>query len=247
MSTQDLPLGARAAATLGFLNQLVSSAIPLAFWAILRIHAQDSSTLIPELLAETKEYAKATLLPPLHPSFPSATNIAFSTSVSTKCPLLTSCVLETLRVYAAPCSSKAVTQDLEISEAKEDVVGGASPRTWLLKKGDIIDIGASTWLRNTDARLHLFPKTWKPDRFTNSSVTLDESIESLVGGEEAMRLAVELVMVFVAGFVQLWELEPKGGKEKKWKIPGVKAGSVMSLPSGDIRVRIKKREIDVLK
>ncbi|KAF2490336.1 hypothetical protein BU16DRAFT_470648 [Lophium mytilinum] len=247
MSTHDLPPPARAAATLGFLNQLVSSTIPLAFWTLLRIHAQESPTLLPELLAETKDYAKATQPPPIHPSFPSPTSLTFSTTLASKCPLLTSCVLETLRLYATPSSSKLVTKDLSISEEKEDAVAGGLPTTWLLKAGDIVEIGASAWLRNTDPRLHLDPKAWKPERFVNSSTTLDEAIESLVGEEEVLRWAVEIVMAFVAGFIQLWVLEPKGGKEKKWKLPGERAGSVMAVPRGDIRVRIRKREIKVTK
>ncbi|KAF2811197.1 uncharacterized protein BDZ99DRAFT_297668 [Mytilinidion resinicola] len=247
MSTHNFPHPARASATLGFLNQLVSSTVPLAFWTLLRIHAHDSTTLLPELLAETKDYAKATQPPPIHPSFPSPTNLTFSTTLASKCPLLTSCVLETLRLYATPSSSKLVTKNLSISEAAEDVVAGGAPTTWLLKAGDIVDIGASAWLRNTDPRLHLDPKTWKPERFVNSSTTLDEAIGNLVVDEEVMQWAVELVAAFVAGFIQLWVLEPKGGKEKKWKMPGEKAGSVMAVPRGDIRVRIRKREIKVIK
>jgi hypothetical protein len=48
-------------------------------------------------------------------------------------------------------------------------------------------------------------------------------------------------LAFVAGTVAIWDFEPVD--PKGWKIPEAKFAAGVALPKGDIRTRIRRREL----
>jgi cytochrome P450 len=74
----------------------------------------------------------------------------------TKCPLLKSCYVESLRLDSASWSFKEVKQDFVLQSREK----GSQP--WLLKKGEYAH--AAHDLHNTDPNYFEDPMVWKADR-----------------------------------------------------------------------------------
>jgi hypothetical protein len=51
----------------------------------------------------------------------------------------------------------------------------------------------------------------------------------------------KICLTFVAGTIALWEFEP--ADPNGWEIPQADFGAGVALPKGDIRTRIRRREL----
>lgn len=252
---QNLAPPARASSTFRFLHLLSGRSAPLAFWLLLHILSHDSSSsgpgygisLLNRIRAETGAYASATQLPSINPNYSEPPRIAINIeNLAAECPLLRSCLLETLRLYSAPLSAKVVTKDFTITESTSDAGGtAATPSTWQLRKGEHIDVGLGIGLHCTDPRYWVDPLKWIPERHLNiSDNSTTEGTQK--NGWSNMSLSdlftTKIVIAFVASVIQLWDFEP-AGQGKAWRVPKAGVGSAIKSPRGDIRVKIRKREL----
>ncbi|KAF2446159.1 hypothetical protein P171DRAFT_519732 [Karstenula rhodostoma CBS 690.94] len=213
-SKNDVPLEARAAITIQLLHSLVSEVVPLAFWTLLHLHTSvaaqakthKADTLIDEIRKETQIWAQATQPPSIHPAFPAPPAISFSDLprlVSpTSFPLLRSAINETRRLYKAPIKTLKVNKPITLTEA-ESIRPGVQEK-WELDAGSYIAIGLSQSLINTSAAHFIAPTEYRPDRFQHAAPAL--SVTSFSDPQES--LTTSLLIAFVAGVLQLWEIAP---------------------------------------
>ena len=267
-SKHDVPVQARAAIALHLLHSIYSEVVPLACWTILHIHqlsaSAKSETLIASILKETKTWAEAVQPPSIHPSFPAPPEIRFldkSKAISaTSFPLLRSCINESRRLYKSSVSTLKLTKPITLTESESLRPG--NPDQWELNAGSYVDIGVSHALMNTSAANFLTPNVYQPDRFVNTAPP--SSVTSPSSPRET--LTTGLLLAFVAGTLQLWDIsaapkktfrdqinevsaaaagekEPAASREPgTWVVPKAEDGGVVKVPKGDVRVRIRRRE-----
>ena len=139
-----------------------------------------------------------------------------------------------------------MTKDFTITESTSDAGGAAAtPSTWQLRKGEHIDVGLGIGLHCTDPQYWVDPLKWVPERHLN---TPDNSTTegTQKNGWSNMSLSdlftTKIVIAFVASVIQLWDFEP-AGQGKAWRVPKAGVGSAIKSPRGDIRVKIRKREL----
>ncbi|KAK7190047.1 hypothetical protein DPSP01_006344 [Paraphaeosphaeria sporulosa] len=213
-SKNDIPLEARAAITIQLLHALVSEVVPLAFWTLLHLHTSvaaqpkthKADTLIDEIRKETQIWALATQPPSIHPAFPAPPAISFSglpRLVSpTSFPHLRSAINEARRLYKAPITTLKTNKPITLTEV-ESIRPGVQEK-WELDAGSYIAIGLSQSLINTSAAHFIAPAEYRPDRFYHTAPPL--SITSHSDPQES--LTTSLLIAFVAGILQLWEIAP---------------------------------------
>lgn len=264
-STHNIPIPARAASTLGYIHQLTASTIPLAYWTLLHILNHSSTaeydpTLLTRLQSETSPYAHATQHASIHPSFPSPVVLSIATPTHTfspHCPLLVSCLRETERLYATPLRTHLATSDLTITEPASSTSLNTTTATYTIQKGSILDLGQGQRLYGSDPRYHHDPQKWVPDRFlhpVSSSTSQSTSKFSPLTNSADAIYTQEIALAFLAGVIQLWEFSPaapgmmdqamgKTTTPKGWRIPSIRAGRVVGLPAGDMRVLVRRKKI----
>ncbi|KAL5421658.1 hypothetical protein PMIN04_005351 [Paraphaeosphaeria minitans] len=213
-SENDVPNEARAAITIQLLHALMSEVVPLAFWTLLHLHTSvaaqpkthKADTLIDEIRKETQIWAQATQPPSIHPAFPAPPAISFSglpPLVSpTSFPHLRSAINEAKRLYKAPTKTLKVDKPITLTEV-ESVRPGVQEK-WQLDAGSYIAIGLSQTLINTSAAHFIAPTEYRPDRFQHTAPPL--SVSSPSDPQES--LTTSLLIAFVAGVLQLWEIAP---------------------------------------
>jgi hypothetical protein len=213
-SKNDVRLEARAAITIQFLHSLVSEVVPLAFWTLLHIHTsvaaqpktQKADTLIDEIRKETQIWVQATQPPSIHPDFPAPPAISFSglpRLVSpTSFPHLRSTINEARRLYKVPIKTLKASKPITLTEA-ESIRPGVQEK-WALDAGSYVAIGLSQTLINTSAAHFIAPTEYRPDRFKHTAPPL--SVTSPSDPQES--LTTSLLVAFVAGVLQLWEISP---------------------------------------
>jgi hypothetical protein len=63
----------------------------------------------------------------------------------------------------------------------------------------------------------------------------------IFGLDDGRDMAERICLAFVAGTIALWDLEP--ADPKGWKIPEADFAAGVALPKGDIRTRIRRKEL----
>ncbi|KAF2474357.1 uncharacterized protein BDR25DRAFT_340858 [Lindgomyces ingoldianus] len=216
-SQHDLPIPARAAIALKVLHEVVSEAVPLAFWTLLHIYsastpsstkteAQGSEPTPLDLIREeTKGWAEAIQPPSIHPSFPAPPEISYASHTQllsiSSLPFLRSCISESRRFYTASLTTAKVTKPAHLYEPEATRPGVLEQ--WELDVGSYIDVGISQTLINTSSANYLTPRQFKHDRFLNSN-SPPPGISSPFS--PSTELTEALLMSLVAGVVQLWDI-----------------------------------------
>lgn len=274
-SEHNVQTRARAAITLQMLHELISELVPLAFWSLLHIQTSAATeaksedtvnTIIDEIREETKQWAGAIQPPSIHPSFPAPPEISFAGTARavspTSFPYLRSSINEARRLYKASNATIAVTKPITLVE--KDAVRPGAEEKWELEADSYVDVGISQALINTSPANFIAPYEYNPKRFSNT--VPPSTVCSASDSHELFGTA--LLLAFVAGTLQLWEIAPAPKKslfdlmqeaqaaaagteptqvqsEKKtgaWIIPQAIDGSSINIPRKDIRVRIKRKE-----
>ncbi|KAF2106797.1 hypothetical protein BDV96DRAFT_507240 [Lophiotrema nucula] len=277
----DIPLTARASITLELLHSIISEAVPLAFWILVHLYStsqltagesEDSNRLLTpvEMIREdTKAWAKAIQPPSLHPSFPAPPAISFEPADEVfdrpSFSYLRSTIKEARRLYGASLATVAIKNTIVLDETESMRPG--KKLEWELEEGSCIDVGISQTLINTSAANYIASDQFIADRFLHSQSLPPISIS---WAEPAEELTTALLVAFISGVTQLWDIKaaPKKtiydhwqeasaaasgedptkiqtGREKKvgtWVIPKAVDGAAVKLPSGEVKVRIRRRE-----
>ncbi|KAF2658999.1 hypothetical protein K491DRAFT_623686 [Lophiostoma macrostomum CBS 122681] len=219
-SKHDLPMQMRAAIPLQALHEIVSQAVPLAFWTLLHVYSsstlpedasseQRNSTPVSQIRQETKTWAEATQPPSVHPMFPSPPEIKFTSQSQLFNPssltYLRSSIFEARRLYSASITTAKVTKPIIFTDP-------ASPNAkeeYQLDVGSYIDIGLSQRLINTSGANYLSPEKFDPERFAHS-----QSPSPLFStyANESDELVTALLIALVAGITQLWDIKPAPAK-----------------------------------
>lgn len=252
---------ARAASDVAIVWAMNANANPAVFWMLNHIYADKE--LLEALRTEIAPYVKVVqpkqeFPVPEHPRLESIDE----EGLATKCPLLKSCYVETLRVDTAPWSFKTMRQDLVLSGRDK----GAEK--YLLKKGSFAHIPHA--LHQTDPLYFDSPEVWRPDRHIkyeadeksgDKKATVDLGTlrpygtllspcychsmltHPSAGGGATMckgrQFAVKEILIFSAAIISLWDMNMAGGGP--WKMPRhVKASGTYST-ADDTRVWIKRR------
>ncbi|KAF2261062.1 hypothetical protein CC78DRAFT_535955 [Lojkania enalia] len=279
-SKYKLPSTARAAITLELLHGMVSRAVPLAFWTLLHIFSlssplsekaqkQDRSQFpVEKIRQETSSWAEAIQPPAIHPSFPAPPEIHFALPdtlfSSTSFPYVRSCINEARRLYNGSLATAQITKPITVTENRSARPG--AEEQWKLDVGSYIDMGISQILINTSAANYLCPDQYIADRFLSAQTLAPLSSPLLDPTEE---FTTALLIAFVAGVVQLWDVtagikkslfehwqeaqataagekkESEMGRKEKvgtWVMPKAVDGANIKLPKDEVRVRIRRRE-----
>ena len=148
-------LDARAACEVALLWAMNANANPLIFWLLNRIYADKE--LLTALREEVAPYI--TVLYPSNEfsiSEPTHLQTIDHESLSTKCPLLKSAYLESLRLDTAVWSLKIMRQDYVLSDKEKHI------KSYLLKQGTYAHIAHE--LHHKDPAYWDEPEVWKADR-----------------------------------------------------------------------------------
>ncbi|KAI9714767.1 MAG: hypothetical protein M1820_000056 [Bogoriella megaspora] len=243
----NFPPYSRAASDLALLWAMNANANPLIFWLVLRVY-QDRD-LLSRIQQEVAPYVRATQRPATF-GIPEPPEVTIDVpGLTSKCPLLKACYIESLRVDSAPWSLKKVLQDFNLAESKADA-GGSDPVTYRLKKGEYADVAFD--LHFTDPKFFPEPLEWKPDRHLKDldgegRYVIPEmgTIRPYGGGRGMCKgrvFAEKECFAYAAAIFVLWEIEPAGG-ERELKIPRHGKATAVSYPRDDVRVRLRRREV----
>jgi cytochrome P450 len=264
----DVPLQARAAIALYLLHSIHSKIVPLACWTLLHLHhhsaSSKSETIIASIVQETKTWAEAVQPPSIHPDFPAPPELRFldasKAASPTSFPLLRSCINESRRLYKSSVSILRLAKPITLTETESLRPG--TPDQWELEAGSYMDIGLSQALANTSSANFLTPNVYQPDRFLHSPAPASVTSET----SPYEKLTTALLLAFVAGTLQLWDISaapkktfrdlmnegtaaaqgeepPKASQERgTWVVPRAGDGSTVKVPKGEVRVRIRRRE-----
>lgn len=167
----DFSIEARAACEVALLWAMNANANPLVFWMLNRIYAD--KVLLEQIREEVAPYVRAVqptqeFAVPEQPRLESLDHDA----LATKCPLLKSCYIESLRIDTGVWSFKVMRQDLVLSGRGKEA---EEADKFLLKKGTYAHFAAD--LHHTNPDYFDEPRAWKADRH----IKYEEAAEK--GGE----------------------------------------------------------------
>lgn len=150
---------------------------------------------------------------------------------------------------------RSILKDFTITESPEDAVllrgPGASPRSYLLKAGNVVFVPNGTV--QGDPRLWEDPTQFNPQRYIikdpkdekREKVQWPRQLYSFGGGYSMCKgrlFAEREILTFVAALVIFWDIEYLGPKraDGSWKVrKGMEAGAPH--PEGEVRVRLRRR------
>jgi hypothetical protein len=146
----------RAALELSLLWAMNANANMLVFWMLNHIYADE--TLLAQLREEIAPFVQAVQPQQLFgvPEPPRIDTFDHE-ALASKCPLLKSCYVESLRLDAAPWSFRVMQEDLVLPASKDK-----DAERFLLKKGTYAHIAHS--IHHTDPAYFDDPQVWRPDR-----------------------------------------------------------------------------------
>ncbi|KAF2742256.1 hypothetical protein M011DRAFT_453519 [Sporormia fimetaria CBS 119925] len=279
-SKAGIPIAARASLALEFLHTLYAKTVPVAFWTLLHIYRssepsdktseeekeeQNSRTPLSSIRNETRQWCQAIQPPSIHPSFPAPPEVLYSGASElfnpSLFPCLRSSIFEAKRLYTSTLKQAHITQDIVFTEST--LVPAADKEEWKLDAGTTLDVGLSERLINTSAAEYLDPDQFNPFRFSRAPSPLSVSTF-----DDSGEFVDALLIAFVAGVTQLWEIsaapkkgflekmqeaqaaavgEEVGEKKKKkekgvWVVPKAVDGASVMVPKSDVRVRVRRRE-----
>lgn len=216
------------------------------FWMLLQIYSRPD--LLSTIRAEISPYVRAspTTINPHH------THLHFDIDGLTKsCPVIKATFYETMRCNMSGLGIRSVTQDLTLTESPSDALlfGKPRPHSYHIPAGSLLAISNGTMQQ--DPRLFPEPQMFDPNRFLFPSEddpskmhAVMRNLNTFGGGTykcKGRAFAEKEMVLFVAGIVTLWDLEmPDGGDIK---IPEMGLAGASRSPKGDVRVRLRRREI----
>lgn len=168
----NFTMNERAALELSLLWAMNANANMLVFWMLNHIYADD--TVLAQLRQEIAPFVQAVQPQQLF-GVPEPPRIdAFDhEALASKCPLLKSCYVESLRLDAAPWSFRVMQEDLVLPATKDK-----DAEKFLLKKGTYAHIAHS--IHHTDPAYFDHPQAWRADRHIKREVG-DEEISVNMG------------------------------------------------------------------
>ncbi|KAG9670074.1 cytochrome P450, partial [Aureobasidium melanogenum] len=163
-------------------------------------------------------------------------------ALASKCPLLKSCYVESLRLDAATWSFRVMQENLVLPASREK-----DAEKFFLKRGTYTHIAHS--IHHTDPAYFDDPHVWRADRHIKPEQEGEEvsvnmgTIRPYGGGHSMCKgraFAQKETLVFIAAFISMWDMEPVGGGA--WKMPSYKPATGVYSTNDNVRVWISRRE-----
>ena len=232
----------------------------LVFWMLLHILADP--TLLTQIRAEIASFVLITQAPQIL-FIPSPPRLSIKLSALEKsCPLLKSCLYETLRLYTTPTPTRFVNKDTTIRDPNGKV---QSHQDYVLESGSYVTAPltlhhhnpAYFWQPNEfqprrflkanendtptqhDTHLNRDHTTKQPPKFHQPSTLHPFGISP--SACPAREYAEAETLAFVAALISLWDFEP-ANPNKGWIIPDRSEREIVSVPKRDLRVMVRPRE-----
>lgn len=225
----------------------------LIFWILVQVYSNPE--LIQKLRDEVHPFAKASQ-PSQVFGLPEPARLEINDAgLVQSCPLLKACLYECLRLHSKPVSMGTVQKDLSILESPEDSrsVNGERPQSFVLEAGD--SAASLSDAHQHDPHYYESPNSFQPGRFLSSSESVQGqrtlvrgTLQPWGSGEFACPgrvFAEQQVMAFVAAILVLWDMEPVDSRG--WIVPTQRTSAIVSLPSADIRARLRPRDLSKTK
>lgn len=225
----------------------------LIFWVLVRLYSKPE--LIQKVRNEIRPFAKAS-----QPSqvfrMPEPVRLEINDAgLVQSCPLLKACLYECLRLHSEPVSMGILQKDLSVLESTEHgrFINGERPQSFVLETGDFVASLSST--HQHDSRYQDSPNSFQPGRFLRPSDNVQGQRKLVQGTLEPWGsgdficpgrvFAEQEVLIFVAAILVLWDSEPVGSQG--WIVPKQKTSAIISSPSTDIRVRLRPRDLSLVR
>jgi hypothetical protein len=184
-------------------------------------------------------------------------------------PYLRSCLIEARRLYSSSFATVKVTKPITLAETESS--RPETEEKWSLDVGSYVDVSLSRTLINSSSADYLLPKEFKPDRYLSMSpmvkapsdvsedFTTALALSFVAGVTQLWDIAAAPKKSIVDTWYEVQAAMPGGDesvkkqtknadekpKEKKvgtWVMPKTIDGAYIKMPSGDIKVRIRRRE-----
>jgi hypothetical protein len=217
---------------------LSANANLIVFWLIL--HILRTPGLADRVREETKPFVQIT--PSGSADQPPQLKI-MEKEIASDCQLFRACFFEVLRLCNQPWSVRRATQDITISSSRSKK--NLNAKTYDLRKGEFVTMPHE--LHMLDPAYWNEPMKFQPERFLvprdDGKLYFEQGTMRPWGGGWSMckgRIFAEReCMGLVASILHMWDIEP--ATEEGFFIPGQTKGSAVSIPTRDVRVRIRRR------
>jgi hypothetical protein len=244
----ELSPGASAAGHLALYYELIEHTSKIVFWTI--THLISDAPLLEQVRKEICSYVVASRPSRQETGFPfdepPRLNLDIE-KVLESCPLFRACYYETLRLHSAGITSKKLTSDITLSESAEEAAYGLTePRTYTIRKGEKVILPHGAY--HHDPRYFSNPAQYDPLRFlVTDPVTGKQELDSNIlapfagglYGSTNSGFIERNILIFTAGIVAMWDIEPKSGT--CLTVPGHKTSWGAFRPTKDLRVKMKTR------
>lgn len=214
------------------------------------MHLWSTPGLVDQVRSETAAFAKGSQQPQQF-GFPEAPRLQLivEEGLSRSCPLLKACYYECLRLYSTSMAIMSIERNFALFEIVKDSQPAVRTPSFSMEAGNFTVVPLAVHYH--DPRFFESPSEFRPKRFLNSAADgkRKQGIDGtplLNEGKEhffcpaRFRLENE-ILAFVAGILTLWDFDP--ADSNGWILPGRKHFIGVALPSTDIRVRLRRRNL----
>ncbi|KAJ5775990.1 uncharacterized protein N7511_001001 [Penicillium nucicola] len=244
----ELSSGASAAGHLSLYYELIEHTSKIAFWAI--THLFSDAPLLEQVRKEISPYVIASRPSRQETGFPFDEPPRLSLDIEKvleSCPLFRACYYETLRLHSAGITSKKLASDITLSESADEAAYGLTePRSYTIRKGEKVILPHGAY--HHDPRYFSNPDQFDPLRYLVTDPTTGKQwadpdiLAPFAGGLYGSTnggFIERTILIFTAGVVAMWEIEPKNGKILT--VPGHKTSWGAFRPSKELRVNMRSR------
>ncbi|KAJ6072555.1 hypothetical protein N7467_010640 [Penicillium canescens] len=244
----ELSPGASAAGHLSLYYELIEHTSKIAFWTI--THLFSDPPLLEQVRKEISSYVVASRPSRQETGFPFDEPPRLSLDIEKvleSCPLFRACYYETVRLHSAGITSKKLASDITLSESAEEAAYGLTePRTYTIRKDEKVILSHGAY--HHDPRYFSNPDQYDPLRFlvTDPATGKQQADLNILApfagglyGTTNGAFIERTILIFTAGVVAMWEIEPKSGKSLA--VPGHKISWGAFRPTKELRVKMKSR------